>query len=282
MKRPKMKAGLKKIWGWYRHIPNALTLCNSLCGFAAILNTLRVYEDGANVAQVLEVSAWLIVGAMIFDMLDGWTARMLNAFSDHGMNMDSLADMVTFGVAPAVMIAVLAQTSALLLPYRLVWVLCAIYLGCAAIRLATYNVKALNKESTKGFDGLPSPGAAAALVTLILLFADAQPETYIVLVKWLPIYAGIIGLLMVSSIPFMHFGRWLGSKRHNKIKILTLIVFFMFFSWNSRLVAALAANIYVLSGPVLLAARFVSSRVRQEKQAPAVAETPAEATAGGD
>jgi CDP-diacylglycerol--serine O-phosphatidyltransferase len=280
VKRPQMKNGLKKIWMWYRHIPTALTLCNSLCGFAAILNTLRVYEPNANIPEVLAGSAWLIVGAMIFDMLDGWVARLLNAFSDHGMNMDSLADMVTFGVAPAVMIAVLAQTAELLLPYRLVWVLCAIYLGCAAIRLALYNVKALNKESTEGFDGLPSPGAAAALVTLIILFADAQSETYITLVQWLPIYAGVIGLLMVSSIPFLHFGRWLGSKRYNKAKVLALIVFFLFFSWNSRLVAAVAANLYVLSGPIAVGIRWIIARVRRERPA-AIAETPAEAAVGG-
>jgi CDP-diacylglycerol--serine O-phosphatidyltransferase len=277
VKKPQMKEGFRKIWMWYRHIPNALTLGNSLCGFASILNTLRVYEKGANVPEVLAVSAWLIVGAMIFDMLDGWTARLLNAFSDHGMNMDSLADMVTFGVAPAVMIAVLAQTSKQLLSYQLVWILCAIYLGCAAIRLATYNVKALNKESTKGFDGLPSPGAAAALVTLVILFADAKQETYMVLVKWLPIYAGVIGLLMVSSIPFMHFGRWLGSKRHNKSKILTLIIFFLFFSWNSRLVAAVTANVYVISGPLLLGLRWIHSHARRGSAA-----TPVEASAGNE
>jgi CDP-diacylglycerol--serine O-phosphatidyltransferase len=276
-----MKEGLKKIWMWYRQIPTALTLCNSLCGFAAILNTLRVYEPGANIPDVLAVSAWLIVGAMIFDMLDGWTARLLNAFSDHGMHMDSLADMVTFGVAPAVMIAVLAQTAELLLPYRMVWVLCAIYLGCAAIRLALYNVKALNKESTKGFDGLPSPGAAAALVTLIILFADAEHDTYLVLVKWLPIYAGIIGILMVTNIPFMHFGRWLGSKRHNRWKVLALIVFFLFFSYDSRLVAAIAANVYVLSGPMMWVSRLIRGRLAR-KQPAAISETPAEATAGGE
>src|SRR5690606_20434438 len=115
--------------------------------------------------KLLEVSAWLICFAMIFDMLDGWAARILNARSLHGMQMDSLADMVTFGVAPAVIVAVMAHTQELdVLPYMWVWVLSSIYLGCAALRLALYNVKALNKTDDDGkseeFHGLPTKGAA--------------------------------------------------------------------------------------------------------------------------
>ena len=101
---------------WLKAVPNSLTLCNSLCGFAAIINTLRVYErmyireGSADAAEILAQSALLILFAMIFDALDGFAARILNAASMHGIQMDSLADMVTFGVAPATLIVVMTHS----------------------------------------------------------------------------------------------------------------------------------------------------------------------------
>ena len=132
-----------------RWVPNTLTLCNSWCGFAAILWTLTVYERDQNVYEVLSISALIILGAMIFDVLDGFAARMLDAQSMHGLQMDSLADMVTFGVAPAALMAILthllrdSQTAAQMFT---TYLLCAVYLGGAALRLATYNVHALLEQ----------------------------------------------------------------------------------------------------------------------------------------
>ena len=97
---------------WFRYVPNSLTLCNSLCGFAAILNTLQAYYhigDPKNIINVMVVSSWIIICAMVFDALDGFAARIFNAASMHGIQMDSLADMVTFGVAPAVIAAILTH-----------------------------------------------------------------------------------------------------------------------------------------------------------------------------
>ena len=245
---------LRKVRYWYKAIPTSLTLGNSLCGFGAILYTLNAYapQQGEEIPQLLAVSAWLIIGAMIFDMLDGWTARTLNAFSEHGLQMDSLADMVTFGVAPAVMVAVMAHTNELgWLPYRWVWALCAVYLGCTALRLAIYNVKATNGTSSDNFQGLPSPGGAAAVSSIVILYSHPAYEySYIIIAELLPFYAALIGFLMVSPIPYMHVGHWLGSKRKNKLKIFIVILFFLLFSWNRRLVAASAINIYVFSGPI--------------------------------
>jgi CDP-diacylglycerol--serine O-phosphatidyltransferase len=253
-----MNTRLLRIKQWYRHIPTALTLGNSLCGFGAILHALTAYRPAADetVPQLLAFSAWLIVGAMVFDMLDGWTARVLKADSAHGMEMDSLADMVTFGVAPAVIVAVLAHTTAPVvggewLSYRWVWVLCAVYLGCTALRLAIYNVKAASGAKSSRFSGLPSPGAAAAVVSLVILYSRNETAFgTLILAEILPIYAGIIGILMVSNVPYAHIGQWLGSRRRNKRKVLALIAFCAVFAWDPRLVAAVGANLYVLSGPV--------------------------------
>ena len=161
---------------WLKAVPNSLTLCNSLCGFAAIINTLRVCDpaqpfSGVSCPSILATSAILILFAMVFDALDGFAARILNAASMHGIQMDSLADMVTFGVAPATLVVIMTRS----LPgydgrfFYIVWALAAVYLGGAALRLATYNVHAMvEKKSSDKFSGLPSPGAAAGICTTVI------------------------------------------------------------------------------------------------------------------
>ena len=245
---------------WLKKVPNLLTICNSLCGFGAMLYTLHVYDNRiiADTYDILAVSAWLILFAMIFDMLDGFAARLFNAASMHGIQMDSLADMVTFGVAPAVIVAVMAHSlRAEMRPFQyfLVWGFCAIYIGCAASRLATYNVHAmLEKKSGEKFSGLPSPGAAAAICSLVIFYASKSGEiTQIVLI--LPFYAAILGILMVSSIPYMHAGRWLMSVRRNKKRLFVLFVVLIAMYYSPFLVLVLAVNIYVASGPFTIVAR---------------------------
>jgi CDP-diacylglycerol--serine O-phosphatidyltransferase len=291
-RRPKRR--LRGILKLYRYIPTSLTIGNSLCGFGAILVALQVYRpQDTDPTQLLATGAWLIVGAMIFDMLDGWAARMLNAYSLHGMHMDSLADMVTFGVAPAVIVAVMAHVSILdWLPYRLVWILCAVYLACAALRLALYNVMATQKnirdadrrdramavaeettdpgdetdfgdddeaiqEDSGGFHGLPSPGAAAGVCSVLILLGQDYSEatavtelSYQILAELMPIYACLLGFLMVSPIPYMHIGHWLGGRRYYKLKILLVILLAIAFAYNKHLVAAILINAYILSGPI--------------------------------
>lgn len=253
---PPRPTRLRRIIRLYRYLPTCLTLGNSLCGFGAILLTLRVYanvygiEKGHGVAEILATSAWLVCGAMIFDLLDGWTARMLNAMSMHGMQMDSLADMVTFGVAPAVMVAVMADVNEVTMPYQLVWILSAGYLACVALRLALYNVLALTQEGhSDEFHGLPSPGAAAAVCSLIIL-SRSDEFGFALLAQLLPLYAGLLGLLMVSPIPYPHIGHWLGSRRKWQFKVLGLIAFALLFAWSPHVVAAVLINGYVISGPL--------------------------------
>ena len=163
---------------WIKGIPNALTLCNSLCGFASILLTLQAYKYSDQPELMADIFAWsagMILFAMVFDALDGFAARILNAASMHGIQMDSLADMVTFGVAPATLVAVMAHNIHhidALREYLPICILCAVYLGCAALRLATYNVHAIvEKKSSEKFSGLPSPGGAAAICALVIFSA---------------------------------------------------------------------------------------------------------------
>jgi len=240
-------------------VPNILTLCNSLCGFAAVLYTLRAYElsnyQQMQAINVFAISAWIIFFAMIFDAMDGFAARLFNAASMHGIQMDSLSDMVTFGLAPATLVAImthfLRDWSLDRTQEIIVYLLCSIYLGCAALRLATYNVHAmLEKKSGDKFSGLPSPGAASAICVVVLFARHAQIDIRF-LSYMLPIYAAFLGLLMVSKIPYTHMGKWLMSVKRNPRRMLMLVA--VLFTVALFKVEALTFWVtgYILWGPVV-------------------------------
>ena len=240
---------------WLKAVPNSLTLCNSLCGFAAIINTLRVCDpaqpfSGVSCPSILATSAILILFAMVFDALDGFAARILNAASMHGIQMDSLADMVTFGVAPATLVVIMTRS----LPgydgrfFYIVWALAAVYVGGAALRLATYNVHAMvEKKSSDKFSGLPSPGAAAGICTTVIYYNHLGMEIRHLAVI-LPIYCALLGILMVSKIQYTHFAKWLLSLKRNRKRLLIVILILAAACWKLELTAFAAVNFYILLG----------------------------------
>jgi CDP-diacylglycerol--serine O-phosphatidyltransferase len=252
---------------WLKKVPNTLTICNSLCGFGAIIYTLHAYDETSSPEVIFAFSAWLILAAMVFDALDGFAARIFNAASMHGIQMDSLADMVTFGLSPAVLVAIIAHrlSDKINYSYNLVWMLCAIYIGCAALRLATYNVHAILEHKSDGkFYGLPSPGAAAAVCSLIIFYSMRDGEI-LPLISFLPIYAAFLGFLMVSRVRYIHIGKWIqGAKRHRSrlILIIALIISLLWQPistllfrketqeiWFPQFFTVAVINLYVLSGP---------------------------------
>ncbi len=241
---------------WLKAIPNTLTLFNSLCGFAAILLTLQVYNRGTPPNPVFATSALIILSAMIFDALDGFAARILDAASMHGIQMDSLADMVTFGVAPATVVAIMTHSCRELNRHQeiAVYLLCSVYLGGAALRLATYNVHAiLNQKTGDEFTGLPSPGAAAAICSVVIfaVYSSVSPIPIEQLLRVLPAYAALLGLLMISNIPYIHLGKWLLAARRSRrqqIWLLLMLAAVALFRADGLL---MLVTIYVLSGPVM-------------------------------
>ena len=252
-----------------RWLPNTLTLCNSWCGFASILWTLSVYEKSSNTYDILAVSALIILGAMVFDVLDGFAARMLDATSMHGLQMDSLSDMVTFGVAPAVLMAVLTHWLQGVQTTAQVWVtylLCSVYVGCAALRLATYNVKAMEKSGDSNvFHGLPSPGAAAAIVSLVLAMRAYDSEVFSSLAMVLPFYAAVLGVLMVSPLPYRHLGKWLLTRKNNQpFKIVILIVLLLAVAVFREYAVFTIITFYVLSGPADALYRLIFRRAKSK------------------
>ena len=258
-------------------VPNALTIGNSLCGFFAILYMLRAYyaPNADTTLLVFVVSAWMIFAAMIFDALDGLAARAFNATSMTGIQMDSLSDMVTFGVAPATLVAIMTHSlrncEMKLSQECFVYALSSVYLGCAALRLAIYNVKAITEhKNSKSFSGLPSPGAAAAIcVVVFFAYTVSTKETSSIdlyrLAFILPLYAAFLGLLMVSNVPYLHVGKWMVSMIHNRRKqlfLLVLIILVAIFRINAL---ALIVTGYILSGPLsLLLPRKTRKRIFED------------------
>ena len=207
-------------------LPSLATLGNAVCGFAAMyvaaLGSFDVERLGGDpVTQFLAshsalAACYLILLAMIFDALDGRLARFARHTTDFGGQLDSLADVVSFGAAPAFIALQVfkAEGPHTVLPLsRLIWAIGAIYFSCAAVRLARFNVSNEHGEQHHfSFLGLPSPGAAGAVIGLIMMQQDLHLTGYgwtAVLAKvcigLLPIVVLGSGLLMVSHIRYPHF-----------------------------------------------------------------------------
>jgi CDP-diacylglycerol--serine O-phosphatidyltransferase len=200
-------------------LPNLMTAGNLFCGFVAIIKCIQAHTfmKGADMitleASVLFTEAvWFIFGAMAFDVLDGRLARMGGRESLFGGEFDSLADIVSFGLAPALMMffLILSPTQGYPIFQNIGWFFGFIYLLCAGIRLARFNVithPLINKDdisTNKDFIGLPVPAAAgtvAALVLFLLNMAENDRE----LQRWallLPPLLLLIALMMVSTIRY--------------------------------------------------------------------------------
>lgn len=188
-------------------LPNIFTGLNMACGFSSMVLASR--------GMHYEAAMILILGA-IFDSVDGRVARLTGTSSHFGEQFDSLSDAVSFGVAPAFL-----MYNKYLFDYgRLGAVISFFYLLCAALRLARFNAN-LTKVRSDFFQGLPSPGAALAIIGLILL-ADRFPviDEYSM---YTMIYTGIFGLLMITTIPFYSFKNSDFVRRHKR-----MILFFFF------------------------------------------------------
>ncbi len=180
-----------------RHIPNLITSLNLAAGFAAIISIFNGNPISA---------AWIIIAAMIFDFLDGFASRLLKAYSDLGKELDSLADMVSFGVAPGLLIFELLRTGTAMggtwLKHMSV---CtgALFAVCAGLRLARFNIDSTQKSS---FKGLPTPAAAMAVISIILAAAYSGSDIIrkFAASYWIiTVYSVILSGLMVSRIPLL-------------------------------------------------------------------------------
>ena len=223
--------------------PTMFTLGNLVCGFFSIVVAARVEPppsiedsmqaprsnqlklrhpirairdlDPKNDTHNVMLSAWLIFLAMVFDALDGHLARLSRSTSDFGGQLDSLCDVVTFGVAPAFLLVKMCPQFSYL--HRdAIWLIAATYAACAALRLARFNVEMGQDEDHLHFTGLPSPAAAGAIAGFAILFYELRREDSLLeyaavaaeIERWvqrlLPFFGLLLGMLMVSRIPYPH------------------------------------------------------------------------------
>jgi len=177
-------------------MPSAFTLGNLFFGFWAIVSAFNGNFRSAG---------WFIVLSGILDVLDGRVARLSNAGSRFGAELDSLVDVISFGVAPALLIYFLDFASA----GKFAWVLSYIYVTAVALRLARFNVVSVGKPSTGWFTGMPSPAAG---MTLAVYYPFSQTEWYRASLAYLDLqHQGLVvlvlllALLMVSNVRYPKF-----------------------------------------------------------------------------
>lgn len=198
-------------------IPNCITLCNLLCGVGSIVSSL-VYND-------LQMAFAFVVASAVLDFFDGFTARLLKQYSAIGVQLDSLADMVSFGVAPAIAMSVLcgAQPSLFGLSEQVCELLVYLPLVIAALsalRLAKFNIDDTQHET---FVGLPTPAAAIFCLSLAAL---CERYGITVELEWLLLMSVLVAALLISPIEMFSFKfhEWGLGSTDNKVRFGFLLV----------------------------------------------------------
>src|SRR3954447_25900069 len=236
-------------------LPNLMTAGNLFCGFAAVL---RIYDGAQDIdftiaAVKFHDAIWFILAACIFDLLDGRLARLGGHDSPFGREFDSLADIVSFGMAPALLVyqVVLGEFQ------NLGWMIAFVYLACGTLRLARFNCVAANGTpgaagADKNFTGFPITAAAGVIasITLFLLWLDEGQHS---LGKWkyvLPFLMLFLSIMMFSKLKYPSFKavNWRTTQSATRfIVIIALIaVTVLFYQW----MAAIIFLAYLLYGVV--------------------------------
>lgn len=222
-------------------LPNLLTTAGLFSGFYAVIASMNGH---------FELAAIAIFVAMICDGLDGRVARLTNTQSDFGAEYDSMADMVSFGMAPAL----LAYNWGLTGLGKIGWLAAFIYCAGAALRLARFNTQ-VGVADKRFFQGLASPAAAAVIAGSIWL--GNEFEIAGVDIGWLvALITSLVGLLMVSNFRYHSFKEvdWRG--RVNFLIILLVVAVFVIISVHPALMLCVVFYLYALSGPVITIRRI--------------------------
>jgi len=211
-------------------LPSLFTVGNIFCGYYAIMSTMNGHYDAA--AQAIGI-------AIILDMLDGRIARLANATSGFGLQLDSLADLVSFGIAPSILAFVWGFQP---VNPRLGWIAGFTFVICGAMRLARFNVQAGN---LRHFVGMPIPAAGGAIAATVHFFMDPISDTAAGTVMVGVVF--LLAFLMVSTVRYPSLKQLtLGRKSHLTILLIALLVALVYnYSRWTLLIIAVA---YVASG----------------------------------
>lgn len=229
--------------------PGIFTMGNVVCGFFALLSVL----EGNVIA-----ACWLILLAGVLDVLDGKVARLSGANSQFGVELDSLADFLSFGVAPGIIVYSLTLMSI----GKLSWIVPVIYIMAAAYRLARYNLMA-DSEEKKDFLGLPVPGAALGLVSFTIFSFAVWGE-----VIHLDLFVGmtlILAFLMVSQVEYESLPDRFQTPA-DRLRLVLLIVSVPLLIYRPRLVLFPLVAIYILAGTIREVLRLLTAGVGRVQQ----------------
>ncbi|HEX2075666.1 MAG TPA: CDP-diacylglycerol--serine O-phosphatidyltransferase [Geodermatophilus sp.] len=173
-------------------LPSLFTLANMMCGFVAILVSIRGQYT---------LAAVLVGLSVVFDITDGAVARLVGAVTPFGLQFDSLADLVSFGLAPALLAFTLFSEGRDELD-PLGWIACGLWVACAAIRLARFNVTIDPTADKRYFVGMPSPGAAGVVLASVFAFGEEMQGRDRL---WVLLVVAVPALLMISKVRFRSF-----------------------------------------------------------------------------
>ena len=222
-------------------LPTLFTVGNLFCGYLSIWSSIR---------GTFETAALLIIGAGVLDALDGRVARLTNSTSEFGEEYDSLADLVSFGVAPAV----LAYSWGLSDFARLGWMASFLFVVCGSMRLARFNIQTRVVDK-RFFVGLPIPAAAGTLASLVL--ATPEPLLDRIFMTGLLLLTFILSYLMISTIRYRSF-KDLDLKRRRPAWILPAIaIVFAVIAYRPPLALLTIAVVFAASGPIARLYAFV-------------------------
>lgn len=231
-------------------IPSLLTAGNLICGFFSIISTFN--------GEYLHATYFIIL-ANVLDGLDGYAARLTRTTSQFGVEFDSLADIVSFGVAPAILVYFWA-----LVPWQTWgWLASCTYVVCGALRLSRFNVQ--STAPVKGhFVGLPIPGAAEMVASIIIMYyflgGEGAPNRHVTLL--LVIYG--LAALMVSSFPYMSLKNSDVRKRHPFWMLVSGFILITLVIAEPQIMFFMIFLLYTLSGPLLWC--LTTNKRRREKR----------------
>ncbi len=246
-------------------LPTLITLGNGVCGAVAIFRIGEgLYLDGK--ATCFQTAALWILAGMVFDVLDGFVARLTKTTSAFGAQLDSLCDLVTFGVAPGFLVFAVTRNAVDTDPFwaRPIQAVCVLYAMCALIRLARFTVETTPDESShREFSGLPSPAAAGVLASAVLpcrQLERAAPEILSMIHGSLPGLALAAGILMVSRVRYAHvLNRLLRGRRPfvTLLEVALVVALGVIFREFAFFIAFFG---YAVAGPVTWAKRRLSRK----------------------
>lgn len=255
-------------------LPNLFTSASLFCGMWAIFHVYNLGGTGNVPSDHIDAACWLILLSAFLDVMDGFIARLTNSQSFFGLNLDSLADLVAFGVAPALLAY---HTLHGVVPVGAAMTVCSFYVICGALRLARFNVQATREESKK-FSGIPIPGAALAVISIVWVLNDMpwlasrlEPLHLRTEVILTPLMA-VLGALMVSQVPYLGLKSFkLSNRQPFEILVTIVIVASLLFMLKDHLNILLMAGIWSYIGIGVMAAAFklaIGNRTRAISPAP--------------